>query len=112
MTNPKAIIKRTAVYGIILLIYIIVLTAFDIHCPFADIIGIKCPTCGASRALVSLLTLDFQSYYSYHPLAIPLVVSVWIMINIEYFKHKIAATSVAIFVVSLNFILYLSKIII
>lgn len=110
MSNLKPIIKRTIVYGVILALYITVLTTFDIYCPIAKATGIECPTCGVSRALLSLLAFDFKAYYNYNPLALPLVVSVWLMLNSEYFKHKALARSIAIFTVSVNFILHLYEI--
>ena len=110
MSNRKPIIKRTLVYGVLLAVYITVLTTFDIHCPIAKATGIECPTCGVSRALLSLLEFNFKAYYNYNPLAVPLLVSVWLMLNSEYFKHKALARSVAIFTVSVNFILYLFEI--
>jgi len=51
---------------------------FDIPCPIKASTGISCPGCGMSRALISMLTLDFSSAIYYHPLVffvIPVCVS-------------------------------------
>jgi hypothetical protein len=45
--------------------------AFSIPCPFRDIFGIPCPTCGMSRSLISLVNLDVCSSLSYNPFTIP-----------------------------------------
>ena len=37
-------------------------------CPFKAILGITCPGCGITRALFSLISLDFASAFFYHPL--------------------------------------------
>ncbi len=107
MTNHKNLFSRTLVYFIFLLIYVSLLTAFNVHCPFAFFLGIKCPTCGISRALISLLSLDLKSYFSYHPLAIPMVVSVWILITQDLIKFKRSVKAAAMITVVLNFIIYL-----
>ena len=44
----------------------------DISCLLRSLTGIPCPTCGGTRAMLSLLRLDFSSYWYYHPLALPL----------------------------------------
>ncbi|WP_300357510.1 DUF2752 domain-containing protein [Fusobacterium sp.] len=37
-------------------------------CLFINIFGIPCPTCGITRAYISLLHLDIKSAFFYHPL--------------------------------------------
>ena len=110
--NTKKIIKRTCIWFAILLVYTLILLTFDIHCPISDIIGIKCPTCGITRAVISLLKLDFKASFNYHPLAVPVVMAVWLLLNLEFFKHKKIILSISLSIVVLNFILYLSRIII
>jgi len=39
-----------------------------IGCPIYRIFGVSCPGCGMSRAIFSMLKLDFVSAYRYHPL--------------------------------------------
>lgn len=38
------------------------------HCPFFYVLGIHCPGCGMTRALLSLLHLDITAAFYYHPL--------------------------------------------
>ena len=38
------------------------------RCPFKLIFGIDCPGCGMTRALISVLHLDFIAAFSYHQL--------------------------------------------
>ena len=54
------IILYTLIGGLILL--------FLYKCPFKFILGISCPGCGMTRALLSCLKLDFVSAFNYHPL--------------------------------------------
>lgn len=37
-------------------------------CIFSNVFGIPCPTCGMTRAYISLLHFDFKHAFFYHPL--------------------------------------------
>lgn len=37
-------------------------------CPTRRLLGVSCPGCGMTRACLSLLQLDFQAAFDYHPL--------------------------------------------
>ena len=39
-----------------------------IGCVFLHFLGIPCPGCGMTRALLALLRLDFAAAFAYHPL--------------------------------------------
>ena len=54
----------TAIYTAILLIF----WAFDVPCFFKAILGFSCPGCGMSRAVFSVIKLDFAAAFSYHPM--------------------------------------------
>lgn len=54
----------TALYMGILLIF----WAFDMPCIFKHFLGVECIGCGMSRAVWSVLRLDFKSAFSYHPM--------------------------------------------
>lgn len=52
----------------IALFFIFLVKISPITCVFFDVFGIPCPGCGMSRALFSLLQLDFKAAFMYHPL--------------------------------------------
>lgn len=56
--------------GIILLslLYILVSSLSGIGCIFYWLTGIPCAGCGITRACCSIIQLDFQSAFYYHPL--------------------------------------------
>lgn len=54
------IVMVSIIYGI--------LQFFGITCPIKFMTGVSCPSCGMTRAYLSLLRLDFKSAYYYHPL--------------------------------------------
>ena len=69
-----------------------------IGCPFLFLFRVPCPTCGVTRALVCLLKGDLKGYFFYHPLAVLLVISVFLMLHIKLFKRR---RVIAVFVNSL-----------
>lgn len=51
----------------ILYLFIVVLASIlELPCIFMGTIGIPCPGCGMTRALMSAVTLDFAEAFSYH----------------------------------------------
>ena len=51
-----------------ILLFYLVLEGIGITCPILFLTGISCAGCGMSRAWFSVLRLDFQSAFAYHPL--------------------------------------------
>lgn len=53
-----------------LISYVLIINYFNISCPIRAITNIPCPTCGMTRAFISLIKLDFIKSFYYHPLLI------------------------------------------
>lgn len=68
---------------VIILLFLIGVFYLSCGCPFRLLTGISCPGCGMTRALFSLLTLDFGKAFELHPLVFLLPFAVLI-----YFKRK------------------------
>ncbi len=73
--------KITQLFYKLLILFILLIIFYK--CPFSYIFGIPCPGCGMTRALFSLITLDFASAFYYHPL-FPIVILVFIFLFLEY----------------------------
>ncbi len=56
--------------------------------------------------MLSLLRLDIKGYFSYSPMALPLCVSVLLMLNIDIIKYKRAVYAFSIASAVINFIIY------
>lgn len=67
MRNKKSLnIKETAKRaGQILVIFVFCLFY---KCPFRLFLHIECPGCGMTRAIISVLRLNFRQAFQYHPL--------------------------------------------
>ena len=75
--------RNIAIYGAIaLFIAVLYLT---IGCPFRYFMGVCCPGCGMTRALLACLRLDFKAAVHMHPL----IVIMPIVAVIYLFKNKI-----------------------
>ncbi|NLD87402.1 MAG: DUF2752 domain-containing protein [Clostridiales bacterium] len=57
-------------------------------CPILLLTGISCPTCGVTRAMLSLFRGDFNSYLNFQPLAFPLVITVVLCFHLQVMKKK------------------------
>lgn len=68
-----------AAAGILLLYW--VLHLLGVGCPIRFLTGISCAGCGMTRAWLSVLSLDFQSAFYYHPLwpLVPVAAAVWLL---------------------------------
>ena len=100
------VIKRHIVYTFAICLFLLSLRLSNISCPILYVLGIPCPTCGVSRALFAFIMLDFKKYFYYHPLAIPLVVAVFLMLHIKLLKQKKLVYCFVFIVLTLNVILY------
>ena len=64
------VMKRRSFFEtlIIIILMVFVFLLFDIRCLVRTIFHIPCPTCGMTRAWLSVFRLDFESAFYYHPL--------------------------------------------
>ena len=109
MRKKNHLIKRhIACIGAICL-FIFMQVVLKISCPILYVLGVPCPTCGVSRAMYSLLRWDINLYVYYHPLAFPLVVSVFLMLHLKQFKRRRLVLSYALIVLLLNIIVYILR---
>ena len=68
---------------IIVLVIIIMTTCYK--CPSRFLVGIPCPGCGMTRALIALCTLDIEQAMYYHPLCV-MVVVIGLILALDYWK--------------------------
>ncbi|MCR8634236.1 DUF2752 domain-containing protein [Paenibacillus sp. N5-1-1-5] len=67
--NPKLVWGSSLGIGGLLYLKIwIPVTGIEIPCVFHELTGFYCPGCGMTRAVLSLLKLDFYQAFRYNPL--------------------------------------------
>lgn len=81
----------------------------DTTCIWYKIFGIKCPTCGVTRALLSLLRMDLHSYLFYNCMAVPLVVATFFLLFCDE-KNKVL-NKIGIIILCLNIPYYIFRLI-
>lgn len=64
ITHWKEKLLLTAAYGVA----VFFLWLFQIPCIYRYLLGIPCPGCGMTRAIVSALHLDLRQAFAYHPM--------------------------------------------
>ena len=79
---------KLAVVPLILLLYLL-MYALDTTCIVKSILGIPCPGCGMTRAVVSALRLDLAAAFRLHPMfwSLPLLV-LYFLYDGHLFKNK------------------------
>lgn len=88
--------------------YAVIVTITDINCPIKFLTGTECPTCGVTRALISLLKFDIKTSLDFNPMALFIVFSFLVILNQKYIKKK-AIINIAFLILLLNYIFYLIK---
>lgn len=67
----NAWVRRAALAAFLLAYFAVVFWVFGrlgIGCVFQALLGIPCPGCGMTRAVLALLRLDLAAAFAYHPL--------------------------------------------
>ena len=110
INDKKRIFALHILYFTIICAYILILTIFKIGCPSQFLFKIPCAGCGGTRAIISLLHFDIVSYIYYQPFAVPMCISIWLVLHIRIFRGKgkrIAAYSIAFSILALNEIFFI-----
>ena len=68
-------------------LYALFLQLSGIHCPIKYLLGISCPGCGMTRALLAALRLDFSAAFGYNPAWCALIVCA-VCALVLWFKGK------------------------
>ena len=90
-------------------LYFLMCRLLGVTCLIKAIIGINCPACGMTRAILSLLQGDFDMYFKYNPFALPCALSVFILIHKQVFHIKKVCGILAFSVLLMNFVYYIFK---
>lgn len=97
------VIICAVIYGIFHLV--------GIGCPIKFITGISCPGCGMTRAVLSILKLNFKEAFYYHPLVYILPFAAIVLLFKERFSRKFY-NAFMIFCVILLMTVYVIRIIV
>ena len=94
------------------LLGVFVLKLLGINCVIYEIFGFRCPTCGMTRALVSLARLDFSGYLFHNAFALPVLVAFLLLVfNKRVEKHRKVWMAAAFVILAANLVYYLTRII-
>ena len=80
VSHAKCVVVLLAVFAVYILT--------GVGCPIYNFLGVRCPTCGVTRALAGLLSGDLKQYFNMNPFAIPLVVATVIGIHLSAMPVK------------------------
>lgn len=80
-------------------------------CPLKLLTGYNCPTCGCTRAIRELLCGNFEGYFMYQPMAIPLTAAGILCFHLKLLKGR-KKTVALVFVITAaiaNLLLYIAR---
>ncbi len=103
------IIKRHIILLAIICLFMLFGKLTGIGCLFLLLFKLPCPTCGMTRAMLSLIRMDLQGYFTYNPMALPVCIAVWLMLNLDMIKHKKAVIIFSIVTVAANLLVYFGR---
>ncbi|MBP1754051.1 MAG: putative rane protein [Firmicutes bacterium] len=85
-----------------------VLSLLHIGCPLKFLSGISCPGCGMTRAVFSVLHLDFASAWYYHPLFMlaPVIVLLYLF---DFYLNPKLLKIIWVMIISAFLIIYLIR---
>lgn len=95
---------------LVILFFQFILNLFNIGCPVKTLLNIECPTCDMTHALKAILRRDIIAYRNYNVMAIPILIALFLGINLYLFnnkKIKNCITFLIILISIVNFIYYI-----
>lgn len=102
--------KKTNIIIIIFLAIVILFSILDgYHCPIKSIIGLSCPTCGITRAIICAVQLNFEKAFHYHMLwpIVPIGFIFYILYELKIIKiNKKVLLSIAYIICIINLVYY------
>ena len=81
----------------------------NIGCPIRKLTGVPCPTCGMTRAGLSLLRLDFDAYFVYNPATVPVIVALWLGFHKQRFSNIKLIDFIIIGLAVFTFLVYIVR---
>lgn len=88
-------------YKYILLFLLIAVFYLYFGCPAKLITGVSCPGCGMTRALISLISLDFHKAIEYHPLVILMPLMIPVVLFSKRIPQKLFKLIISVFLILL-----------
>ena len=105
--SKRLLVFHFAVIPGIFALYYIILKILGIDCPIKALTGKACPTCGMTRAMLSLLRFDFKGYLHYNPMALFTGIAVLLIIHRKKIKPKLLSDMYCILALTANTFYYI-----
>lgn len=97
------------IYGL----YCLIGCLTEIGCVWKKIFGIPCPGCGFTRAVFCMLSLDFKTAFSYHPMFwSSIILALYFVFDGHVFKNKLVNKIVILSIIALFFITWIVRLVI
>ena len=85
--SQNLLLRHIQYFAGLLIIWFVYLS-IGIGCPIYALFDIHCPTCGATRALLGLLSGNWELYFQMNPFSAPIAIAVVICIHLSSLPGK------------------------
>lgn len=103
--KPNKEKKKELIYlSLCLIVYLTVTSLLDITCIIKHLTGISCPGCGMTRALKSLIFLNYSKAFYYHPLVF-LLIPITVLLFVFTIRKMYKTRKAFVYVIAILFIL-------
>lgn len=109
MKKLWGIIRSNIVALATVTVFYLLLFALGITCPIKFVLGISCPGCGMTRAMLSAVLFRFSDAFTYHPLWVLVLPTVALLVYFYINNHKKAWTATFICAAALMVIVYIIR---
>jgi len=108
-SSVKQTVKKHAAAIAAVCFYLVAIRLLDTTCLVLYFTRHKCPACGSTRAIWSLLHGNVSAYMAYNPFALPLGIALLCMIHLKKFKHGKTVEIISLLIVFAAFIRWIIK---
>ena len=103
--NKAVFLRRILACCLVIGVLILAHIQFGITCPIRYLFKLPCPTCGMTRAWLSVLHMDFNRAFYYHPLFItaPIIIC-YVCLYDSHYRTKIFDRIIYIILIAFVFV--------
>lgn len=94
--------RKELIFLLVFLFLVFIIKIFDVNCLIKHLFKTECPTCGMTRALISFIKLDLNSYLQYNAMALPVLIIFILQIFSKYFdRRKLNVVSIIVLLINI-----------
>lgn len=94
---------------VIICFCLFIIKIFDIKCPIKYFIGIPCPTCGMTTAMIALFHGDIEAYLLNNAMSVPTLIAILLELHSKIFYKRFIIHIACAMILVINIIYYIER---